>query len=542
MPRRRSLIIAICASFAMNWIGAAAGQDAKPTDPSLVVQLKSLDGMLNDVKYILKMVNREDIAEQLDGVIDSWAGDKGLAGSGIDVKRPFLVYAMAKSAGNDNPFAVMIPINDFDTFLKLLDSLTVPVEKSDDGCYAVKIPARPAPMFFRLANKYLYVTAMDKANIEPKSLVAPEKLISSNENMVLGATLRIDQIPETVKKLMLGEMERRLAEVKDRKREGETTQQTRIRREGIDAMAVATKTILNDGKFLQFQWTIDRAKHDINLSLALEGKPGTAMASVIGALSGGPSKFAPAQDAAFHVGLNFALPDFIKPFVGGLVDIGTKDIVARESDPTKREVNTKVLEAVAPTLKNGVLDFHIVAGAKGTGGKFNLVAALGVENGQGIEGAVKELLRTIPADQQAKVKLNASKAGDVNLHEIKVDGFDAQAKRLFGDNANVWAGFSERALMLGVGSNSNEVFKSVQGNGPPVPSPLLVIEGSLGTLAATNPDENVAKIATEVFGKAPPGADRFRLSLEGGKQLKLNLSFKGQAITFGAEMQQRRNQ
>lgn len=539
MARRISWCMVLFAVVGVPYLAKA--DDAKPVEPTLVVQIKSLDGLLNDVKYLMQLVNQGDMADQIDGVIGAWAGPQGLAGSGIDVKRPFLVYVLAKSGGIDSPFAVMVPINNSDTFLKLLESLSVPVTKADDGCHTVEIPGRPVPLYFRFANDYVYITAMDKANIDTKALVAPDKLKSNDPTTVIGVTLRIDQIPETMKQLILGQMELRMADVKERKLPGESAQQARVRKEGVDALALATKTILNEGKSLQLNWTIDRDKHDIGVALAMDGKPNSMMASVIGALSGGPSRFAPAKDAAFHIGLNFAVPEFIRPFVGGLIELGSADIVARESDPARRDINTKLLNAVAPTLKGGVLDLHIVAGAKGTGGRFNVCAALGVENGQAIEAAVKDFIRTIPADQQSRIKLDANKVGDVNLHQIKVDGFDEQAKRLFGENANVWTGFGKSAMMLGVGADAGDVFNAVQGKGEKVASPLLVIEGSLGALAATSPDQKASEVAKEVFSKAPAGADRFRLSLEGGQQLKLKFSFKGQALKFAAEMNEKQN-
>jgi hypothetical protein len=533
-----------------TWLAALAALTLPPTilaadppptvEPTLVVQLKSLEGMLADAKYLLQVTNRADQGEQLDGALAAWQQGAGLNETGIDFKRPILAYAIAKPDPQDSIFAVLVPIEKQETVMKALESLAVPIAKQDDDCYSLEIPGRPVALYFRFANSHMYLTAMNKANIDPKNLVEPHKLKPIDPNTFMGVSLRIDQIPESMKKLILGQMELRLAEVKERQEPGESPQQARMRRQGIDAMGLVTKTILDEGKSLQFNFAIDRAKDDINLSLAMDGKPGTATSTIIAAMSGGPSNFAPAQDAAFHVGFNFALPLLLRPLVNGVIDMGVQDIVARETDETKKQQNTKLLNAVTPTLKKGVIDLHLVAGAKTPGGKFNLLAAMGVENGPAIESAIKELVRNLPANEQNLIQLDAKKTGDISVHRLKVEDIDAPAQRIFGDNAHLWAGFSKSAMLVGIGANAEDVVQTVTKSDKAVAAPLIVIEGSLRPLAALDADKTAAEVAADVFGKAPTGSDRFRLSLDGGQQLKLNLSLKGTSIKFASQLQEKR--
>jgi hypothetical protein len=493
---------------------------------------------LADVKYIAKLVGQGDSADQLDGLIDAWAGEKGLAGSGIDVKRPFALYALAMPGGADSPFALMIPVADEKTFLKLLDSVRIKAEKDKDGVYSVDLPSSPAPIYFRFANNCAYVTAMDRSHIDVNKLVAPNQLPLAEANSLLGVTLRMDRIPDDFKQMALGQIEARLADIKERKNPDETPDQARTRKQGIDMLGVVIKTVLSEGKALDFQWSIDRANDDIAVALSLDGKPETLMASTIQMLAGGKSRFAPASDAAFHAGLNLAVPDAIRVLINPFLEMGMKDAVAKEDDPTKKALISKAIEAIGPTIKAGVVDLHIAAGSPNSGGNYNVLAALGVQGGDKIEATVRELISQVPAADRANIKTDVAKVNGVSLHQLKIENLDAEGKRLFGASASAWAGFGKTAMMLGLGGDAAAAFAGMTTSDPPKAAPMLVIEGSLAKLASLDKSPAANQDAGQVFG-SQPGADRFRLSLNGGQQLKLDLSFKGRGLSFFQQLDEK---
>ena len=80
-------------------LGAAAtgrGDDPNPAgEPAIVVRLKSLDGLLADVKYLAQLAGKGEEAKQIDGIIESLPVKDGLAGTGLDTKRPMMLYGVA---------------------------------------------------------------------------------------------------------------------------------------------------------------------------------------------------------------------------------------------------------------------------------------------------------------------------------------------------------------------------------------------------------------------------------------------------------------
>lgn len=514
--------------------GAAAD---KSPEPALIVQIKSLDGLLGDVKYIAKLFDQEDQVEQIDGVIAAWAGDKGLAGTGLDPKKPFLAYALASGGGVDSPFAVMLPVVDEALLLKFLENFQVKPEKDKDGIYSVELPNAPVLLYVRLANGYAYVTANDRDNIASQKLVAPDKLTAADANRLMGLTLRLDLIPDDLKQLILGQVERRMAELKDEAPPGESPEQARMRKAGIDMANQLVKVVLSEARALDFNTAIDRAKDDFAVGLSIDGKPDTMMKLVISAMASGTTKFVPSSDTAFHAGLNVSVPAIFRPLLGTIIDSGMKDAVEREADPTRREIAKKLFSSIVPTLKAGVLDLHLAAGSAAATGKYNVVAGLGVENGLGIENAVKFTVGQIPAADRGNIRLDVAKLDNMNVHQLKLDQLDRAGQRLFGTDASAWAAFAPSAMMLGVGGDGATSFRGLAAGNTAKPAPLLLVEGSVARMTPLADDARARTVADRVFGQAPDGTDRFRVSLEGGPRLELKASVKGLVLKYFKQLE-----
>lgn len=529
MTNRRTLWLACF--MMIGGPAALPAEDVKPAEPTLIIRVAATDTLLANAKYFARLVGQENVAEQLDGIIGAWAGPAGLAGSGVDVKRPFYAYAVAAAETQESPVAVLVPIADEDAFLKFLDSFPIKVVRGDDPFYAIEYPNQPVRIYFRFAKGYAYVTAMKRGHIELDQLIPPEKLAAADPTTAVGVSLRLDRIPDMTKQMLLGQVELRLADIKDRKSDGESKEKVEARRRGFDAAAEALKRLLSEGRSIELNLNIDREKDTFGLQASLDGKPNTLMTTVIRALAGGKSHFKPAPGSALHVGLNVAVPDALRGLLGFAVDGLARDAIAKESDPDKRELAQKVAKAVGPTLKAGQIDLHVVAGASSEN-RMNVLAALGVRDGKSIEGVVKDLVGQLPERDRGKIHIDDATIDGLNLHRIAVEsnGLDSNARRLLGTDVNLWAGFRPTALMIGLGSDASTTVSGLTTVEQAERGPAIVIEGSIARLAALDP--KAGKVAESAFGGLPGAGDGFRLSLEGGDKLQLNLRFQGRAVRF----------
>src|SRR2546421_7598982 len=185
-------------------VAPARADDARATpEPTVVVRLKSFDGLLADFRYVAELVGQGEQAKQIDALIPVMAGPQGLPGIGLDPKRPFAAYGVVAPNGIDSTAVVLIPTTDEKNLVGLLNRFGLPADKGDDGIYTLKLPNVPYEIYFRFANRYAYVTARDKAALAADRLIEPAKLIPPGDTAVAAVTIRLDRVPREVKDIAL---------------------------------------------------------------------------------------------------------------------------------------------------------------------------------------------------------------------------------------------------------------------------------------------------------------------------------------------------
>ena len=75
--------------FLIVMVAPVTAGDAPP--PAIVVRVKSIDAVVDNFKLLASIAGREEAAAQIEGLIKTQVGDKGL--SGIDMAKPFGAYA-----------------------------------------------------------------------------------------------------------------------------------------------------------------------------------------------------------------------------------------------------------------------------------------------------------------------------------------------------------------------------------------------------------------------------------------------------------------
>src|SRR5262245_43643335 len=162
----RNLLLAVAASLA-----ALAAPAAAQEPPTVLVRVAPLDEITETAGYVAALADQEEAAKQFLGLMKALTGPKGL--EGIDTKKPWGAYGDISAAALDSPVVILLPIADEETFLGALKSrFGLEPKKGGDGVYKQEIPGAPVTAYFRFANGYVYATAQNAANIDPK---APRK-------------------------------------------------------------------------------------------------------------------------------------------------------------------------------------------------------------------------------------------------------------------------------------------------------------------------------------------------------------------------------
>lgn len=512
---------------------AARPDDAKNAEaPTFIVRLRSLDGLLADLKYLAALGGQEEQVKQVEAMLKGRAGEKGL--EGFDTKRPIGLYGYAGPNGQDSTAVGLIPVKDEKAVLDLLERLNLKAEKGEGGLYTVTPENSPVPFYFRFVNKYAYVTARDEAAIAPGKLLKPEQVFGDGHHGLLSATFRIDRIPDGLKEIAAGQAGLRLAELRERQAEKESKVQKAFTGQVYKETNAQLKTLLNDGRELNLKLNVDRKSGDLTAEFSLDAKPGSKLAEGFAAMGEATSLFGglAGKNSAVSFVLHYALTERLQKALGPVVDDAIRDAVKQESDPTKKALTEKMLKVLAPTLKAGEIDAAVELRGPSPKKLYTAVAGIKLRNGEQVEQAVKDLIRDLPEEQRAVIKLNAAKADGVSIHKVEVGNLlDDEARALFGDGPAYFAVRSD-ALLVAMGEHAQGALKTAL-SAPPQKSPVVKVELSMARLAALQARDNkdAPEIAKKVFGDNKD-ADKVIVVVEGGKALRARVSMKALVIKY----------
>ena len=157
----------------------------------------------------------------------------------------------------------------------------VTIDKGGDGVYTVSAP-NPLGIkgYFTVADGYAYITAgreTNKAAISKAKRRSAATLLPPDATTVVGMTLRIDGIHEQFKQIALGQFENQVAAAKERKQPNETPAQVAFRSQIIDYAAGQVRSILADGRALDFRIAVDRQTDNVSVQLSLDARPGSPL-------------------------------------------------------------------------------------------------------------------------------------------------------------------------------------------------------------------------------------------------------------------------
>jgi hypothetical protein len=402
------------------------------------------------------------------------------------------------------------------------------------------IPGAPVPVtnYFRFAHKYAYVTAQDKDNIDPKKILKPEDIVfKAGDDTAASVALRLDGIPDAIKQLALAQFEIQLANAKQQKVENETEAAKALRLQTMDYVGGKVKAILTDGEELSANIALNAGKDDISLDVSFKAKKGSPLAKDIETVGHARSMFGGlGKTGALQAAVAASLPDDLKKMLGPVIDDAIKEAVAKEKDEAKAKLAKQALEAIAPTLKAGELDAGVALTGPDRDGMYTAVGGLKVKDPKRIEDAAREAVKSMPAQDRAKVQLDAASVGSFKAHKILFDEKDEDTKKLFG-TSGVYVLFTDNAVLVALGPDALKALQAAT-DLKPESAPLLSATASVARLASLDAkDKTAGKVAAEVWGKDPAGKDTVAATVEMGDAVRVKVTVKGKIIEFGTKAQ-----
>lgn len=526
---KRSILVVFLGLTAMlpSVVRAADDKAPKSDKPAVFLRLAALDQFRANLRYLGGVVGEAEKAKQLDELVKSKLGEKGL--ECIDVKKPIGAYGWIGAFGIDSKAVILLPIANQKGFVDLLaDTLDAKPQKGDDNVYTMNLDILPFPLHFRFANGYVYATIRDKEVLDKDKLLAPEAVFPGERVGTVSMSVNLDQVPEDLKEKALLLIENQLAGIKDKEMPSHSEAQKKFHEAAVDELSAQIKSLFKHGGETTLRLDLDRGAGDLALTMSAAAKPGSPLASRIRELGQVQSRTVALlhADSALRGELSVSLPQKLRDLLGPALKDAEKQFLAHAKDENEREVLNTILIGVMPTLKAAELDTAIDLRGPNSKGIYTLIAGLKIKEGTTFE---RNFLKAAAHFPQL-ISLDADKVDQVHIHRINPDKkLKSGTRRMLGDNP-IYLAFGENVLLLGAGEKGFDALKEALATTPGT-GKVLELQMSVSKMVTLFDDPKQAAAARQVFGDGK-GEDRLRLSVEGGDALTLRLSLKAKLIDY----------
>lgn len=233
------------------------------------------------------------------------------------------------------------------------------------------------------------------------------------------------------------------------------------------------------------------------------------------------------------------MPASLKKTFDTLID-EILDQAWKKADPAAQDLAKEVLDALAPTLRAGILDFGADFRGPGKSGAVSLVVAVGMKDGQKVEAALRKVRAALPEEKRKEIDVDVDTVAGVGIHSAPAK-IDAKGQILFGDSPRLFFAFRKDAVMLGIGP-ADEALAQMKSALASTAKASKVFQGefSIRNIAkiAERKDEGVLEAAKKVFPDNV--SDTYRFIVSGGSSLDMRFSGSARIIQFGVLAEQMR--
>jgi|SRR5579883_256501 len=523
------------AAVAVMILGSSfASAQPKDTGPTVEIRLRSVNDLVDKFEYVAGLVGKEDAVTQVRELIKVLSAEgKGI--EGLDPKKPIGAYATLVKEVQTSPFVVMIPVADEEQVLKALKKhLDVAPEKNDDGTLKVAVPIINE-LNLRFIHGYLYVSPKAK-DLDPKALITPKVYFAKDDGSVVSLIVHIDRIPAELRTFALGQFELGIKEQQKKNPEKENPFEKRGRILATDMMLGGVKSLVEDGKELSVKLFIDSKTNELSAEVTLTAKSGSPTAKKFTAL--GSRTSLPAgivggvESPAVHGSVKIAVPDTMKKEYVATIDDLLADAV-KKAKPEQEEIVKQLVDAIAPSLKAGELDFAAALTAPDAKGRHQFIAALSVEDGKKIEKFIRDISGF--AGGAADFTFDIEKIGDFSLHRVDLSNTDDKFEKLFGTKS-IWFAFSDKTLAVSIEPQGALIRKGLKAKAVSVPvaSVDVAVAKLLPLIQPDLKPDELKALVKDAFGDgSTTGKDTVSFRVEGGDKLTVKLKAKSQIVRLG---------
>ena len=451
---RRLLLICLVIPVLAGHLRAETPKSTR--EPVAVAYLSSLDGVLDDVDYVVTAGGQSQLSQMVKGFLTNLNNLDG-----IDRTKPMGAYAFVPldlGGGKKDPDIVgFIPVTNIEALQKTAHlSNVLSLEATDKpNRYEFKTPEKT--LFVLLDQGHAFVT--EKASLLDQPLPAPAALtevLGSQYDLVI--QLRREGVPKLVWDFaLIGAMAASDKELRTLKQSREP--EALAKAEGIELGRAAFTSIMSEVRSVWLGVKISRetrtAVIDAKLQFADSGKVSRAL--IQSASSPSPLAKVAAADVPAAVHLHALLPSDVRSLAAEAFRLARakKDPTESIPEPQRATVNS-LIDVLEKTIAAGQADLLLqFTGEPQTG--MTAVVGIHVEESQKLSEAVMKLLpEARKSDKVADVTLDAGTARGIRFARIDGKASDGESdgkkeELFYGGQPSLYIGTDASTLWLVVG-------------------------------------------------------------------------------------------
>lgn len=464
MPQRTGLrrthgLMTVCAMWCICGMVSVIHAATPVRQPAVVAYLSSIDGVLDDMEYVLESGNQPELFQMVKGFLTNLNDLKG-----IDRTLPIGVMAYVplnlEQVTREPEVIGFLPFNNVEELRKTfhLSNLISLEPTAQPDRFELKTTEKT--LYVKLDQGYAFLA--DKSSLLDAALVVPSTLtevLGSQYDVVV--QLRREGVPKLIWDLALvGMLTASDKELKTLRQNSSSEDALKVR--GIELGRAAVVSIMTDVQSVWLGLRVSRQDHNAVLDAKLEFNPSGKVMQAMHTMVDSSSRLAhlTESDAPASLQLQLVLPEQVRRLTGdiGKAVVQKEDPVASTPEPHRDAVRS-LIEVMQKTVDEGRYDLLVqLTGQAQTG--MTLVVGIQVSDGQSLSSAMKALLPEIRhSDDVKEVVLDAGEARGIRFSRIEGkddEPSDEEENRdsvdlFYGGKPSLYVGMEEKIVWLIVG-------------------------------------------------------------------------------------------
>jgi hypothetical protein len=498
-----------------------AARPSAAQEPAIVVSARSVDGAMDDLKYILTAGDNAELGDLVDGMVDQFTQGKGLAG--VDRTKPLGAY-ISVSSGNPD-MVLFVPVSDQRKFRDLLKTMLPRQKEQQGGVFSMQVENQT--WFGKFARGHCFLTLLPAALNAPPD---PAKFADSRYTASLHADL--SRLPAEVKDGLVEQLEAAIEAAPVERPQPQGEAEARIRQRSHKVASQLFRLLVRDSNRLSVGLLVDKKSKTLAVEVDVVPKPDSELAAVVAGYGKTPSSFAALAGPDAALSLTLASPvapsvrDIFRDVVKTRMDEARANIQnsPKLKNAAQKQAATDLIDRLGKLLESSAgaakMDAAIVMNSE-PGDKAQLVAAAAVREGDKFLKGLEEAAKQAGAD--SRLTIDVAKAGATRIHAVKTEA-DAELTRRFGD-APAHLAIRDDTVFFAIGGDSLAAIKDAIDNAakPADARPPVSLRVRPSKLAAMFPSDDSAHadLARRAFAGAGDHLAMELVAVERGSRLRL---------------------